>query len=39
MTKQIFTLGYSGRTVTDLIQVPQALDATIFDIRLSPRSR
>ena len=39
MTHTIYTYGYSGKHPEQLNQLVTALDATIFDIRFSPRSR
>lgn len=35
----IYIMGYSGRTLAQLKQIAEEKDATIFDIRFSPRSR
>jgi uncharacterized protein (DUF488 family) len=39
MTQQVYTIGYGGRTPAEIEQLAQDLDATVFDIRFSPRSR
>jgi uncharacterized protein (DUF488 family) len=39
MTRQVFTLGYSGRTPDEIRQIVEDHDAILFDIRFSPRSR
>lgn len=39
MTQKVFTIGYSGRKPQELKQICENLDAVIFDIRFSPRSR
>jgi uncharacterized protein (DUF488 family) len=39
MTQKIYTLGYSGRTPAALKAIIDNLDAMLFDIRFSPRSR
>lgn len=39
MTHTIYTYGYSGRAPEQLDQLAAALNATVFDIRFSPRSR
>ena len=36
---QVYTFGYSGRKLSDLVTLAEELDATVFDIRYSPRSR
>jgi uncharacterized protein (DUF488 family) len=39
MTKQVYTIGYSGRKLTEIQRIAESLDATIFDVRISNRSR
>lgn len=39
MTATIYTLGYSGRKAKDIKHIAEELDAVVFDIRYSPRSR
>lgn len=39
MAKQVYGIGYYGREPTQLRDMAIALDAIVFDIRLSPRSR
>jgi uncharacterized protein (DUF488 family) len=39
MTQTVYTAGYSGRSLAALRQLAETLDATIFDVRFSPRSR
>ena len=39
MTDQVFTIGYSGRKPADIKLLAEELDATVFDVRFSPRSR
>lgn len=39
MTQQVYTFGYSGHTSAQLKQLAEELDAIVFDIRFSPRSR
>jgi uncharacterized protein (DUF488 family) len=35
MTLEVYTLGYSGRNLIELMWIARALDAVIFDIRYS----
>ena len=35
----VYTLGYSGRTPQQIEALVESLDATLFDVRFSPRSR
>ncbi len=35
----VFTAGYTGRTVAQLLEAAQTLNADVMDIRFSPRSR
>ncbi len=35
----IYTIGYAGRSVADIIRIANDIDATIFDIRYAARSR
>ena len=39
MTQRVYTLGYSGRKPAEILQIAEELDATVFDVRFSPRSR
>jgi uncharacterized protein (DUF488 family) len=39
VTKKVYTIGYTGRTPEELWTIAETLDADIFDIRFSPRSR
>lgn len=39
MTDQIYTLGYTGRRPGEIYALAEQLDATVCDIRFSPRSR
>lgn len=39
MTKQVFTIGYGGKTPAQIKAIVDDLDAVLFDIRFSPRSR
>lgn len=39
MTDQIYTIGYTGRKPDQLKALAEQLDATVYDIRFSPRSR
>jgi uncharacterized protein (DUF488 family) len=39
MTKQVYTLGYTGRKLDGLKAIVQEKQAILFDIRFSPRSR
>jgi uncharacterized protein (DUF488 family) len=39
MTTTVYTAGYTGKTPQELRALAVALDATVFDIRFSPRSR
>lgn len=39
MTDKIYTIGYTGRKPESIKEIIAALGATLFDIRLSPRSR
>lgn len=36
---QVYTIGYSGRSVEDVKAIVEDLDAVLFDIRFSPFSR
>ncbi len=35
----IYTIGYSGRSLRSIVEIAEALDATLVDIRFSPASR
>jgi uncharacterized protein (DUF488 family) len=37
--KQVYTIGYSGRQPQHLLNLAARIDAVIYDIRFSPRSR
>ena len=37
--KIVYTMGYSGRKLDDVQRIVQELEAVLFDIRFSPRSR
>lgn len=37
--KKIYTIGYSGRTLTEVVNIVNELGATLVDIRLNPQSR
>lgn len=39
MTKKVYTLGYSGRKPAEIKKIAEKLNAVVFDIRFSPRSR
>lgn len=39
MATQVYGIGYSGRTPDEIKALAEALDATVFDVRFSPRSR
>ena len=39
MTQTVYTFGYAGQHRDRFIHAVKALDATVFDIRFSPRSR
>ena len=39
MKPKVYTVGYSGRKVSELLEIIKELDAVVFDIRFSPRSR
>ena len=39
MTQRVYTLGYSGRKPAEILQIAEGLDAVVFDVRFSPRSR
>lgn len=39
MTQRVYTIGYGGRKPSEIKQIAEALDAIVFDIRFSPRSR
>ena len=39
MTDRVFTIGYSGRKPAEIMLLAEELDATVFDVRFSPRSR
>ena len=39
MTREVYTIGYSGRQLADIARIARELDATIFDIRYVARSR
>lgn len=39
MTQQAYGIGYSGRSLTDIHRLALQLDADVFDVRFSPRSR
>ena len=39
MTQRVYTLGYSGRSPAEIRQFAEGLDAIVFDVRFSPRSR
>ena len=36
---KVYTFGYGGRSVDELLELAEQLDAVIFDVRYSPRSR
>lgn len=37
--RRVYTMGYSGKSLDDIEKTAVRLDAVIFDIRFSPRSR
>lgn len=39
MTRQVYTIGYSGRKPEEIKRIVRDMDAVLFDIRFSPRSR
>lgn len=39
MTAQVYGIGYSGKSQDQIRQIADQLDAVVFDIRFSPRSR
>jgi uncharacterized protein (DUF488 family) len=39
MTQYVYTIGYSGRKMHEIKAIADKLEAVIFDIRFSPRSR
>ncbi len=39
MTRQVFTIGYTGRTPGEIKQIVEARDALLLDIRYSTKSR
>lgn len=39
MTSQVYGIGYGGRKLHEIKRIAEELDATVFDVRLSPRSR
>jgi uncharacterized protein (DUF488 family) len=39
MTQRVYTIGYSGRKPQHLLNLAERIDAVIYDIRFSPRSR
>ena len=39
MTRQVYTLGYSGRQLDEIKAMVEEREAILFDIRFSPRSR
>ena len=39
MTRQVYTLGYSGRQLDEIRAMVEEKEAILFDIRFSPRSR
>ena len=39
MKPKVYGIGYSGRKLHEIRQLVQDLDAVVFDIRFSPRSR
>jgi uncharacterized protein (DUF488 family) len=39
MTRQVYTIGYTGRTPGEIRQIVEARDAMLFDIRYSTNSR
>lgn len=39
MTDRVYTIGYSGRKPAEILEIARDLDATVFDVRFSPRSR
>jgi uncharacterized protein (DUF488 family) len=39
VTKQVYTYGYQGHDPDELHKIALTLNATVFDIRFSPRSR
>ena len=39
MTQHVYTIGYSGRKMHEIKAIADRLEAVIFDIRFSPRSR
>ncbi|MBN1485299.1 MAG: DUF488 domain-containing protein [Chloroflexia bacterium] len=39
MTKKVYTFGYSGKKPEQLERIASELDAVVFDVRYSPRSR
>ena len=39
MTLKVYTIGYSGRKPGQILDLAEELDAIVFDIRFSPRSR
>lgn len=38
MTKIVYTMGYGGKKLVDIVSTARSLDATIFDIRFNSRS-
>lgn len=39
MTTEVYTFGYAGKKIEELQRIVQELDAIVFDVRFSPRSR
>lgn len=39
MTRQVYTIGYTGRKPEEVKRIVRDMDAVLFDIRFSPRSR
>ena len=39
MTQKVYGMGYSGRTLSDIVRIARSLDAVIFDIRWRAGSR
>lgn len=39
MKGTVYTIGYTGRTVEEIIQTAELTDAVVLDIRFNPRSR
>ena len=39
MARKVYTIGYSRRSIEELSQIADTLDAVIFDVRHSPWSR